>query len=352
MTSVSSPRCISLFSGAGGLDLGIRQAGFDIVLATDIDPLCEKAHQANFPETDFYCGPIAEVSKKRLNPYLDEPVDLLVGGPPCPPYSKSRFWLQDKPRALDDPVADVTLTGYVKVLKTVMPRAFIFENVPGFRYKTHEAGLHFIEAKAKELGYRTRWAVLNAASYGVPQTRQRFIMIGHQGEPIDFPAPTHVDFDDYPVLKQDLLPWVTAGEALEDLDDPSYGFDLEGHFAGGKHHQLLTQIPEGDNYLYFTERRGHANPQFEWRSRYWSFLLKLSRDRPSWTIQGTRSNNQGPFHWRNRILRIAELKRLQSFPDDWQLAGKVQEQWRQVGNAVPPLLARHLGHTVLSHVQS
>jgi DNA (cytosine-5)-methyltransferase 1 len=85
---------------------------------------------------------------------------------------------------------------------------------------------------------------------------------------------------------------------------------------------------------------------FRWRSRYWSFLLKLSRDLPSWTIQARRSNNMGPFHWRNRILRISEIKRLQTFPDDWHLAGTIEKQWRQVGNAVPPQLAEVLGRAL------
>ena len=336
---MSKLRCVSLFSGAGGLDLGVQRAGFDIVFASDLEPLCEKAHRANFPDTDFHWGSIEEVTKKRLNAHLDEPIDLLVGGPPCPPYSKSRFWLRDKPRALDDPVADATLAGYLKVLKTVKPKAFVFENVPGFSYKIHESALCYLETMAQHLGYQTNWRVVNAADYGVPQTRQRFIMIGHLESTIDFPAPTHANPDSGSLLDQALPSWITAGEVLSDIDDPKYDADYPGHFAGGKHHDLLTQIPEGDNYLFFTEKRGHPDPQFKWRSRYWSFLLKLSHDRPSWTIQGTRSNNQGPLHWRNRILRIEELKRLQGFPDDWQLAGTILQRWRQVGNAVPPGLA-------------
>ena len=336
-------RCISLFSGAGGLDLGVTQAGFDIVFASDIDPLCQEAHIANFPDADFHCGPIEEVTRKRLSDHLNESVDLLVGGPPCPPYSKSRFWLQDKPRALDDPVADATLTGYLKVLQIVKPKAFIFENVPGFCYKVHADALSYLEAVTKKLGYMTNWEVLNAADYGVPQTRQRFVMIGCLGSSVVFPDRTHADPNSDSLLDQLKAPWVTAGEALSDLDDPKYGDDFPGHFAGGKYHDLLKEIPEGDNYLFFTEKRGHPDPKFKWRSRYWSFLLKLSRDRPSWTIQGTRSNNQGPLHWRNRILRIEELKRLQSFPDDWVLAGRILDQWHQVGNAVPPKFALAIG---------
>jgi DNA (cytosine-5)-methyltransferase 1 len=139
---------------------------------------------------------------------------------------------------------------------------------------------------------------------------------------------------------------VTAGERIGDLDTEENADDA-GHFAGGKYHHLLAEIPPGDNYLFLTAKRGHPDPQFEWRKRYWSFLLKLSPDLPSWTIQARRSNNMGPLHWRNRILRIEEVKRLQTFPDGWHLTGTVERQWRQVGNAVPPLLAEVLG-TALS----
>jgi DNA (cytosine-5)-methyltransferase 1 len=136
---------------------------------------------------------------------------------------------------------------------------------------------------------------------------------------------------------------------LRDLDTEENACD-EGHFAGGKHHQELREVPPGENYLYFTAERGHPSPLFKWRSRYWSFLLKLSPDMPSWTIQARRSNNMGPFHWRNRILRIEEIKRLQTFPDDYQLSGNVERQWRQIGNAVPPVLGRHFGEAIFRHL--
>ena len=111
---------------------------------------------------------------------------------------------------------------------------------------------------------------------------------------------------------------------------------------GQKDYDLLKEIPPGNNYLYFTEKRGYPEPKFKWKSRYWTFLLKLTPDRPSWTIQASFSTNQGPFHWKNRFLRIEELKRLQTFPDDYVLLGDMKEQWRQVGNAVPVMMANIL----------
>ncbi len=337
--------CVSLFSGCGGLDLGMKQSGFDVVFASDSDVRCAESHKANFDATNFVHLPVEALSKEHVAS-IPRPIDLLVGGPPCPPFSKSRFYRTDKPRALNDPVGDATISGYLKMLRIVRPRVFLLENVPGMRYKVHAEALNYIEQEVHKLGYTTNWSVLNAADYGVPQIRFRFMMIGSLDGRVEMPKPTHAKERG---LDSGLLPWRTAGDVLRDLDTDENADDT-GHFAGGQHHHLLREIPPGDNYLYFTAKRGHPSPVFEWRKRYWSFLLKLSPDMPSWTIQARRSNNMGPFHWRNRILRVEEVKRLQTFPDDWYLAGRIEEQWRQVGNAVPPLLAEAVGRKIASHL--
>jgi DNA (cytosine-5)-methyltransferase 1 len=342
------PRVVSLFSGCGGLDLGLQEAGFEIVFANDANALCAESHKANFVDGNFVLGPVEMLTEEHLSGTLRAPVDVLVGGPPCPPYSKSRFYLKDKPRGINDPVGDATLAGYLNVLEICQPRAFVFENVSGFRYKGQQQALELLERTAHRLGYSTNWSVLNAADYGVPQIRERFIMLGSLEGRIEMPEPTHSK-EGSELLG--LPKWRTAGEVLADLDTEENADDA-GHFAGGRHHDLLCQVPPGDNYLYFTSKRGHAHPQFEWRSRYWSFLLKLSPDMPAWTIQAKRSNNMGPFHWRNRILRISEVKRLQTFPDDFELAGRIEDQWRQVGNAVPPRLAEAIGRQVLTHLRA
>lgn len=344
-------RCISLFSGCGGLDLGLRDAGFEIVFATDSNPLCAESHKVNFPETNFLLAPIEVVDEEHLAPArASGPIDLLAGGPPCPPYSKSRFYRSEKPRALADPVGDATLTGYLNTLRVVRPRAFLLENVAGFAYGIHRDALDLLLATAEELGYSCEHHRLNAADYGVPQIRERYFVIGALNGKVQFPRPTHQKRTEDALPLQDLPEWRTAGDVLADLDTDENASD-EGHFAGGQYHHLLRQIPPGDNYLFLTAKRGHPNPSFEWRKRYWSFLLKLSPDMPSWTIQARRSNNMGPFHWRNRILRIEEIKRLQTFPDDWYLAGRIEDQWRQIGNAVPPLLAHALGSAIRTHLE-
>lgn len=338
--------CASLFSGCGGLDLGLKRAGFDVVYAEDNDLRCSESHQANFPDTPFHFGSIADLSSESFwatARVRERKIDLLAGGPPCPPYSKSRFYRKDKPRALGDPVGWESINGYLRALKFIRPRAFLLENVPGLAYTVHADALKLIRDTAEGLGYDVDHRVLNAADYGVPQIRERLFVVGTKA-PFAWPEPTHTE-DANPGLFHSLAPWVTAGDAIADLDTDENADDA-GHFAGGGRHDLLELVPPGDNYLFFTEKRGHPAPVFKWRSRYWSFLLKLSPDLPAWTIQARRSNNMGPFHWRNRILRISEIKRLQTFPDDWTVAGKVVDQWRQIGNAVPPLLAERLGRAI------
>jgi DNA (cytosine-5)-methyltransferase 1 len=330
------------------MDLGVEAAGFRIAVATDAEETCRQTYQDNFPETPFLVGRIGGISTAEILKAAGlraGQVDLLVGGPPCPAFSKSRFYRKEKPRALEDPVAAETVGGYLRVLKEARPKAFLLENVKGLAYGIHRQALEHILSTASGLGYDVSWRVINAADFGAPQIRERCLVMGSLAGEIPAPTPTHSKVS----VQSDLEPWVSAGEVLADLDTEENAGD-EGHFAGGQHHELLCGIPPGENYLYYTAERGHPNPLFKWRSRYWSFLLKLSPDLPSWTIQARRSNNMGPFHWRNRILRIDEIKRLQTFPDEFKLSGNIERQWRQIGNAVPPIVAVRFAETILAHL--
>lgn len=349
MTKKKKLTCISLFTGCGGLDIGLEAAGFKVVAATDIDGTCAESYERNYPKTPYIVRSIGQVSTQEL---LDAAnlkkgeLDLLAGGPPCPAFSKSRFYRTEKPRALDDPVAKETVGGYLRILDEARPRAFILENVRGLAYGVHREALEHILDTAKRLGYKANWQIVNAADYGAPQIRERCLVLGALDGEVLPAMPTHAKVPD---LASSLPRWITAGDVLNDLDTLENASD-EGHFAGGKHHPQLREIPPGDNYLFFTKERGHPEPLFKWRSRYWSFLLKLSPDMPSWTIQARRSNNMGPFHWKNRILRIDEIKRLQTFPDEYQLSGNIEKQWRQVGNAVPPILGQRFGEALARHL--
>jgi DNA (cytosine-5)-methyltransferase 1 len=326
----------------------LHAAGFNVLLATDSEQLCAESYLKNFPNAKFLTKRIGELTqsdfKKALGKKLNS-IDLLAGGPPCPPFSKSRFYRKEKPRALEDPNGWETINGYLRVLEWIRPRAFIMENVKGLAYNVHRDALDTIIRTAEGLGYKVEWKVLNAADFGVAQIRERCFVIGTLDGDITFPKPTH----DKNTEQSSLLPWVNAGQVLSDLDTDENASNV-GHFAGGSHYETLCQVPPGENYLHFTAERGHPNPIFKWRSRYWSFLLKLSPEMPSWTIQARRSNNMGPFHWKNRILRIEEIKRLQTFPDNYELVGNIEQQWRQIGNAVPPILAQAVAKEVYAHL--
>ena len=244
-------QCVSLFSGCGGLDLGLRNAGFHIIAACDNEVRCAESHGANFPETKFFLGSITDfVRELRDENVIDlaEQVDLLVGGPPCPPYSKSRFYRKDKPRALDDEVGFETLNGYLDALHILSPRAFLLENVPGFAYKVHREALDHLVVTAEAAGYTCTWQIVNAADHGVPQTRERFVLVGTKDGEFAFPEATHAKEPGKHLLSSKRLRWSTAGEALADLDTDENAAD-DGHFAGGQFHDLLCEIPPGDNYL-------------------------------------------------------------------------------------------------------
>lgn len=163
-------------------------------------------------------------------------------------------------------------------------------------------------------------------------------MLGMKDAEPKLPPPTHGNGRCY----------VTAGEAIGDLDDDDRVGDEE--LIKGKYSQLLQLIPPGQNYLYFTER-GEGPAYFKYRSRYWSFLLKLSPDLPSWTISARPGSNTGPFHWRSRRLRIPELKRLQTLPDGWSICGSQASVRQQIGDAVPSLLARRIGEQVIKQLE-
>lgn len=339
---------ISLFSGGGGIDVGFKKAGFEILFSTDIVEVACQTLKKNEIGKIVECKDIRKIDFLNLPNRLEvDEIDCLVGGPPCPAYSKSRFYRTEKKRALEDENS-FTLHEYFRALKELRPKVFFFENVHGFVFKPHQAAFDLLKEHADTLGYEITWNVFNTAEYGVPQTRERFICVGIRkdfGDSFIFPEPTHYIPNKFNDIKdKNKKPWVTCGEAIGDID-----FDLledELMQAGSKHKDLLKEIPPGDNYLYFTAERGYPEPKFKWRSRYWSFLLKLSPNRPSWTIQASSSNNMGPFHWKNRFLRIAEIKRIQSFDDDYEFLGDTKEQWRQIGNAVPPLFVKAIADEI------
>lgn len=373
---IRAPRCLSdktgamvhgsalsLFSGAGGLDLGMEAAGFRTLAAVEWDEdaadTMEKNAASFFPE-------LREVLRADLYPLATgaglgvttrdilraaglgsrERPDLLVGGPPCVAFSKSGFWLDWKREGVD-PAASL-LQAYTRVLTEARPRFFILENVYALTFDNRASRPAFtgLLSEIDAAGYQFQWRVLNAADFGVPQLRPRLFIVGSRKRDRlpELPTPTH--FGDWERRRTvgGFLPHVTTSQALAGLVTDS---ELE-EVVRGRWGHLLPDIPPGGNYLHFTAERGHPEPVFEWRSRYWSFLLKLNPERPSPTIQAQPGPNVGPFHWDSRRLRVPELRRLFTFPDSFGFVGKRASVQAQIGNSVPPLLAEQVGRAVFT----
>lgn len=343
-------KAISLFSGVGGMDFGFEAAGFEIRGALESDRHCCKTMRLNRPDWEVIEADINKVSSQEI---LDRAglrvgeADVLFGGPPCQPFSKAGYWVRGDTKRLDDPRSD-TLTGYLRVLRDTRPRAFLIENVSGLAYADKDEGLQYlldgIKAINRDSGtrYDVHWKVLNCAEYGVPQLRERAFLIGSKdGRPFHFPESTHgaTVADDLFAAKE---PYRTAWDAIGDIPEPN---DEQGLTIGGRWGDLLPTIPEGENYLWHTARKG-GEPLFGWRTRYWSFLLKLSKRLPSWTVQAQPGSAIGPFHWNNRKLSFAELARIQTFPDGLSMEAGRTEMQRMLGNAVPSLMAEILAREI------
>lgn len=353
---------ISLYSGAGGLDLGFEAAGFQTRVAVEIDAEAVATLRKNRPhwevvDQDIHSDAATSSNLLARASLREGEADVLIGGPPCQPFSKSGYWRSGDARRLNDPRAD-TLAAYLRVLRDTKPRAFLLENVPGLAFSQKDEGLMLlrrtIDQINREVGTRYTFssALLRAVEYGVPQDRHRVFVVGSRdGIDFEFPdashaaPPTLADAGDPEAMRDlfdhaqhaGLLPFMSTWDAMGDLeDDDDPALRLTGKWA-----ELLPSIPEGKNYLYHTDR-GDGVPLFGWRRRYWSFLLKLSKRLPSWTIAAQPGPAIGPFHWRNRRLSAREMMRLQTFPEGYEIVGGYRAAQRQLGNAVPSALAERL----------
>jgi DNA (cytosine-5)-methyltransferase 1 len=346
---------ISLYTGAGGLDLGLEAAGLKASIAVEIDAKsCATLRENHGRRLPVYEGDIHNLTSEAIceaTGLASEESDLLIGGPPCQPFSKSAYWRSGDTKRLDDPRAD-TLSAYLRVLRDLKPRAFLIENVHGLMFRGKDEGLRLLRDTINAINlatgteYSFEVAKLNAADFGVPQTRERVFIIGSRdGKIFKFPTPSHRDPSNETLGEHGAAVsrevWRTAWDAigdLDELDDPSLK-------VGGRWGELLPSIPDGENYLWHTDRGGGL-PLFGWRRRYWGFLLKLAKNRPAWTVQAQPGTAIGPFHWRSRRLSTRELCRIQTFPDTYQIVGGRSDVQRQLGNAVPSLLAEILGREI------
>ena len=350
----TGPTAISLYTGVGGLDLGFEASGFRIAVAVEFDSSACQTLRLNRPEWKLIEGDIHAIASREILEVAGVhpgDADILIGGPPCQPFSKSSYWVSGDAYRLADPRAD-TLTAYLRVLRDTRPKTFLLENVYGLVYQSKDEGLqHLLEGIAdinREVGtnYQVSWKMLNAADYGVPQTRERVFLIGSRdGASFEFPLPTHAPRDKTTLLN-DREPYRTAWDAIGDLTASPCEPSLK---VGGKWGALLPSIPEGQNYLWHTNRRGGLR-LFGWRTRYWSFLLKLAKNQPSWTIQAQPGSAIGPFHWHSRKLTSREMCRIQTIPDDVTFTCSRTDVQKMIGNAVPSLLAEVLAREIRSQL--
>lgn len=374
---MSRPVAVSLFSGLGGIDIGLHRAGIETRVCIEKDLEASKTLKANSSEHSFFPpgseklsdkqypwtvidGDIYEVSTDDILAAAgveQDEVALLVGGPPCQTFSRSN----EGNRKGTDASRGMLYEEYVRVLEEVQPHAFIFENVRGLASSNDGEDLEIIEEKLRSAGYEVNHDVLNAANYGVPQTRERIFIIGlRSGDKPYFPEGSYVDAN---VTLTDKKSWKTAGEALTDFDIDEF-IESQGGYenaVGGKYGYLLKDIPPGANYQHVSERK--YDPEkgeyverdeseldekvFDWRSRHWNYLLKQDPRRPTWTIQADPGTYVGPFHWRSRPYSLLEQMRLMDIPTDYYIAGSPRDIQRQIGNAVPPGIIETLATDLL-----
>ena len=277
----------------------------------------------NFDETEF----------------LNDGIECIIGGPPCQTFSAAG-------RRSGGVIGTEDVRGqlysiYCRILDTLKPKVFIFENVYGLPGANGGKPWREIVSAFSEHGYNLHHEVVDTADYGVPQHRERLIMVGVRDGHYEFPLPTHG-----PDSGTD-TPLVSVLDAIKDIQDPKEPFHDD---LGGLYGHLLPDVPEGLNYSFFTAEMGHPEPVFAWRSKFHDLLYKVNPNEPCRTIKAQPGKFTGPFHWKNRHFTLPELKRLQTFPDDYHLQGSYGVQLEQIGNSVPPRLAAVIAQSVREQV--
>lgn len=372
------PIGIDLFAGAGGLSLGFEQAGFDVAAAVEIDPIHCAVHKYNFPETAVIPRSVAGLKGSEIREAAgigNKEIDCVFGGPPCQGFSLIGH------RALDDSRNRLVLD-FVRIVAELDARTFVFENVKGLTVGQHKIFLAELATAFDRAGYNVRlpWRVLNAAHYGVPQYRERLILLGAKKglELPDYPAPTTAPADARPPV-EGLLKGPTCREAIGDLPDAD-------RFATLIEADAVRTAALGIPSAYAAELRCMSDEAWhygyvrDWKPRFLTSSARtshteISRRRFAETEPGQvepisrffrlppeglantlRAGTDGargaftsprPIHYRYpRCITVREMARLHGFPDWFRLHATKWHGARQIGNAVPPPLARAIAGAV------
>lgn len=334
---------ISLFSGAGGLDIGSFMAKVPVISSTDFDADCIETLKENeyFTNTKVIHGDLHEIDS---NVFIEQTKKwnynklIVIGGAPCQPFSKAGYWVGNKTRrGINDPRARL-VDEYLRVVLDVKPDGFIFENVESLLHPSNRIIVDKFIELITSAGYNYKIIKANGLDYGVAQKRKRIFIIGLKTQfKTESPRKTNCPIEE--CEKSGLLPYVNVGDVISDFSGDEYYEDYEVA-TGGTYYDDLCEVPPGKNYKVLTAWAGYPNPKFIADKRFWSFLLKLSPDLPSWTITAQPGPWVGPFHWDNRRLRAPEMAAIQSFPKGYKFYGKRRSVQKQIGNAVPPLMGK------------
>lgn len=319
---------IDLFSGAGGLSFGLKKAKFSPVLSVEIDSHAVATYKRNFKNTEVYGDDVRKLSFKRFN----GSVGLVVGGPPCQPFS-----VAGSQRSFNDP-RDM-IPEFIRAVKEVSPKAFLMENVAGLYSARHRAYLQTAIQHLSELGYAIQVDVHNAADFGVPQDRRRLIIVGTREEGYEFPAPQYG-----PGKKYAYRP---AGAAIENApeDAPNRAIVTYAKKPVLRPSPFAGMLVNGGGRPINLERPSQTIPASAGGNRthivdpegllvdYHAHLMDGGRPRQG-VVEGVRR------------LTVRESARLQTFPDEFKFEGPTSAQYRQIGNAVPPRLAKAIGASI------
>lgn len=323
---------IDLFAGAGGLSLGLKKSGFNPVLAVEINSHAANTYKANFPSTKVHDDTVTNVDFSKYR----GAIDLVAGGPPCQPFS-----VAGHQKSFDDP-RDM-IPEFIRAVREVKPRAFLLENVAGLYSPRHREYLTKAIVELESLGYIVQHKIHNASEYGVPQDRLRLIIIGTLAEGFKFPTPS------YGVGRR--YGYVTAWDALKNSpeDEPNKAIvtyaknpvmrlsPFAGMLVNGGGRPIDLSNPSQTIPASAGGNRTHIVDRNKVLCEYHSYLTDGGKPR-SGIVEGVRR------------LTVRESARLQSFPDNFEFTGPRSAQYAQVGNAVPPKLAKSIGNKIKSYL--
>ncbi len=356
---------IDLFSGCGGMSLGFKWAGFNTLLASDIDENCKLTFQKNFIDIPFICNDISLLLKKEIDHLINKKnVDVITGGPPCQGFSlanKNRNKVKDDPR-------NRLFFEFVKVINWYNPKAFVMENVKGLlsMHKGEVFRQIINEFENTATGYNVRWQILKASDYGVPQCRERVIIIGIRKDLNLYPEFPLIKYKKPTTVDEAIsdLPLINAGEGADKMEynsKPKNNYQkflrknskyVYNHIAMNHTKRLIERfmaINHGQSLVDVWDTHGavkRGNPSEKSNIKFSQNNQRLFGDKPAPTIAASFQSNFIHPHL-NRNFTAREGARLQSFPDTFIFEGmrtkmsweKGLSQYQQIGNAVPPLLA-------------